>query len=92
MLFQKFGVVRKPSQICSFQMIQSIRQSHLTEMMMVAVTLSIGRDIDQLGPVSGVREPACQTLSKMLTVVEEMLESYRLRNRAVIKVPGETSA
>src|SRR5437899_9580409 len=92
MLLQKFGVVRKPRQIGSLQMIQRIGERHLTEMMMMAIAFTIRRDIDQLRPVPRSREPACQALCKMLTVVQQMLESHRLRNRTVIKIRSESSA
>ena len=54
-------------------------------MMMMAVTLSVCRDVDELRPGPCIRKTTQQAVGKSLAIVQKALEGNPLRNRPVIK-------
>ena len=66
------------------QVVETVGQCHFTFAMMVAIALSIGRDVHQLTllpPVEGSFEPP----GKILAVIEQSFKSYRLGDIAIVK-------
>src|SRR3954452_1399428 len=60
--------------------------------MVVAVRLAVGRNVDELRPITVIAEASAQPLSKELAATEQVLEGHRLRNRTIVEKHGDALA
>src|SRR3984885_379844 len=54
-------------------------------MMVVAIALSVGRNVDELRPLSSVGESAHQPVGEPLSVIEQSFKRHTLRDRTIVK-------
>src|ERR1035438_4186262 len=54
-------------------------------MMMVAIALSVGRNVDELRPLSSVGEAAHQAVGEPLSVIQQSFKRHALRDRSIVK-------
>src|SRR5437773_2547747 len=85
------SVVSQASQVPRSDVVKRVSQSHFAEWEMVAIGLSVRRDVDQLMMAGFVRECAEKAMSEILPVRKQALESDRARDRAIVEKEAETS-
>ncbi len=88
MPLEKLAIICKLRELIRLDVMQRIRKRHLTEAMMMAVTLAVCRDVHQLRPLPRVRKAAHQAVGKTLAIVQQSFEGHALRNGPVIKKYG----
>src|ERR1700722_12911063 len=64
---------------------EGVGESHFAIMVMMAVTLSVCRDVNELRPGPLVRKTTQQAVGESLAIVQKPLEGNPLGNRPVIK-------
>src|SRR4249920_1337279 len=70
MLFEKFSVVGKLGDSALVDLVEGITQSHFAIVMVVAITLAIGRDVDELVALTGVGEATQKAIGETLAVIQ----------------------
>ncbi len=84
MLLEKFGVIDDAISVSRDLDIGKIGEHAVAIRLVMTVSLSIRRDMDELRPFM-VHDRALKTLHKMLRVEKEIVETYRFGDRPVIK-------
>ena len=64
---------------------ESISQRHVPETVMVAIGLTIGGNMNQLGPRPFFGEDTGKTAGKVITTLENILKGDTTRNRTLIE-------
>src|SRR5581483_7913083 len=64
---------------------ECIRQRHFAVAVMMSVGLAIGCDMNELWPVASIGEAAFQAVGKLLAAVQQLFESYGLRDWAIVE-------
>ena len=86
--FKKLPVIGEGGNALVLDIIEGIGKGHFSKPVVMSVTFSIGSDMGQLGLIRGCIENLCDTVGKAFPVIEQSLESYRLRNASVVKKQG----
>ena len=70
MLFEKFSVVGKLGDSALVDFVEGITQSHFAIVMVVAITLAIGRDVDELVALTCVGKATQKAIGETLAVIQ----------------------
>src|SRR5580692_232472 len=85
MTLEKLAIVGEFRKFVRFDVVKSVRQCHFPKMMMVSVTLAVGCNVSQLGPIPGIGKAGQQALGKPLPIVEEPFEGHTLRYWSIVE-------
>ncbi len=78
-------VICQLREVVTLNMMQCICEGHFALLVMVAVGLTIGGDVNDLGPRARIRERGQKPSSEVFSFFEQVLEGDGLRNGAIIK-------
>ena len=82
---QIFAVDGHPREIVGNDMMQAIGQAHFTETVMMAVSLAVGGDMNELRMVLVARKNAQQPVREIDAAFQEIRERHFLSNGPVVK-------
>src|SRR6185312_12622229 len=85
MFFEILAIVRQPCDALLLDELQCIGQRHVAVAMMMSVTLAVGSDVHQLGPIPGIHESIREPAGELLTAGQQVLECDRLRDRRIVE-------
>ncbi len=81
-------IVRDPRQLALIDVVERVGECHVAVAMMVTVGLTVGGDVDELGPLAAVREGVEQPVCEVLAASQQLLECHGTRDRSVIEEDG----
>ena|SRR5947209_4301433 len=84
-LFQELTIICEPRVHLRLDGMQCEDQRHIAVAVVMSVSFAVSGNVHELRPVPGIREPAFQAGGELLTTVQQLLESHRLGDRAVIE-------
>ena len=85
MFFQVFAVVRQPCQVPGLDVLQRVRQGHLTVTMVVPVGFAIGGNVHQLVALAALVKSPSEALRKPLSGREHFFERNGLRHGRIVE-------
>src|ERR1700739_1060744 len=85
MFFQKLSVVGEPGKIVALDFLQRIAERHFSEVVMMAVTLPVGGDVNQLRTFALVGKTTHESVRESLAVAQKTFEGDRLGNRTIVE-------
>src|SRR6267142_6605605 len=85
MLLEELAIVGDACQLPALDLVQCIRQCHITMGMMMTVGFAIGCDVHELRPVAVLRKSTQQSLRELLAILQQALEGHSLRDGPVVK-------
>jgi hypothetical protein len=88
---QELRVVGEPDTVARVQPQQRVGERHVAVAVVVAVGLTVGRDVDHARPVVA-GEGAEQPLDELLAVVEQLLVGHRLGDGPVVEEQRDAAA
>src|SRR5438093_116616 len=92
MPLQVFSVIGELRLVFAFDVVQSIGQGHFAVLMMVAISFTVGCDVNDLRPPPAVGKSGDEPFSEIFAALQQALECDRLRDRTVVKENGNSLA
>src|SRR5437667_6064967 len=78
-------VVGDHSRMVRLNVIEGIRQRHIAFLVVMAISLTVGRDVDDLRPRARIREGGSKPAGEVFAFLEQALERDCLRDRRIIE-------
>ena len=85
MLLKIRTVIREPSQLVRFDVIESVREGHVTMDMVMSVSLSVCSDMEKLRGIATRVEAPNQSPREIGAIIKELVKGDSARNRSVIE-------
>src|SRR5262245_2624691 len=92
MSFEVFAIVRKLCQLIGLDGVKCIGKSHVAEAVVMAVTFTVGGDMDELGPLAVIVEGPAQPIRQMLAAGEQSFKGNSASDWSVIEKQSDLSA
>src|SRR5258708_20696293 len=85
MPLEKLRIVCQFSEFVGFDVVQGVGKRHFSEAVVMAIAFTVGCNVHQLRPITGIGKSAYKTVGKPLAVIEEAFKCHPLRDLPIIK-------